>query len=77
MGLFTSKYQKYKPVYNMWLHVRKMYWNQGKSTDFAEQLAYLQATEFYGLSHQKLLEIVEYGQRKGWGAPRLLDRDLP
>lgn len=76
MGLFTSKYQKYKPVYDMWLHVRKSAWNRGRSTIDAEQEACAQVMNFYGLSHQKLSEIVEYGQRKSWGAPRLLDRDL-
>jgi hypothetical protein len=74
VGLFgKSEYEKYKPIYNMWLHARKSAINRGMSLADAEAYAMEEPMQFYGVSQSKMLEIIEIGRRKGWGADRLRD----
>ena len=72
MGLFgKSEYEKYKPIYNMWLHARKSAVNRGLSTAQADEFAMEEPMDFYGITRSKMREIISIGHREDWGADRL------
>jgi len=72
MGLFgKSDYEKYKPIYNMWLHARKSAMNRGMAPVEAGDYAMQEPMDFYGVSRSKMREIINLGQRNDWGTDRL------